>query len=255
VGGGALSSASRAYSYEEARFCSAIFRVSPATQLRAGHLLVPLAALFARPTSDQGPALWRSLWRRFSLADGRAWLQRYATVVLRAQLTIFLAFGVALEAHQQNTFLDFDERGELTRLVYQELGGGVFWDRERLVFLPVDFSKEVYARDDVIEPFAKCLACVRHTLLRSHLTPLIQEVSSCFGLDVAVLRADVAELVQSVSREARQMEADRLPGPSFDAYRTAVVEGILGPGERKALLRMRLLQTKGELYVDAPAEL
>eukprot|EP00930_Biecheleria_cincta_P035659 TRINITY_DN24505_c0_g1_i1.p1 TRINITY_DN24505_c0_g1~~TRINITY_DN24505_c0_g1_i1.p1 ORF type:complete len:438 (+),score=94.66 TRINITY_DN24505_c0_g1_i1:36-1316(+) len=245
------------YSYEEARYCSAIFRDSPAA---VGHLpgsrLVPLGAMFCS-FRDDGPSAWQELWKQHNIVDGRGWFAAYCSVVVPAQLGVFLRYGISLEAHQQNTTLEFDSAsGNLRRMICQELGGGTFWDPERLALLEgVDFRHEVYERDDVLVPFSKCLACLRHTMLRMHLLPLAEEVAKRLGVPLAVLREDLAVLVRKAPADAVQDEADRLPCADFASYASATVERLLAPrGSVKALLRMRLLQTKSEIYVDRAAE-
>jgi len=246
------------YTYEQARFCSTLLRKSPATVLEgasAGSLLIPLAALFARPAADDGPCLWKNLWRHFEVLDGQSWWNHYIDVMLKAHFGIFLSFGVALEAHQQNSFLQFGPDGQLQRLVYQEMGGGVFWDKTRLLQLPVDFTQEVYARDDILQTSNKCLACVRHTLLRCHLAPLMDEVAAFFQIGKEILRASIVSSIETLTQNAIQMEGDQMSPADFKAIKEELSKGFLGPGERKALLRMRLQQSKDELYVDYAPEI
>ncbi|CAK0867148.1 unnamed protein product, partial [Prorocentrum cordatum] len=185
---------------------------------------------------------------------GRAWFSHYAGVVVRAQLGLLLRYGLSLEAHGQNTCLEFQEDGSLGRLICQELGGGAFWDPERLAALPaVDFRREVYARDDILEPFDKCVAVVRHTMLRLHLLPLAGEAAAFFELAEADLRRAVESTVRGApgSAWAAQWAEDTLPADAYSRYAAAAVDGLLRPsGALKALLRMRLMQTKGEIYVE-----
>merc|ERR1712217_99485 len=107
------------------------------------------------------------------------------TVVLRAVLSPFLQYGMMVEAHQQNTILEFASDGNLSRLVCQELGGGIFWDAARIEQVPwLNFRADVYARDDIFRTLTDCLAGLRHILLRMHIWPLLKAVSAHFGLDI-----------------------------------------------------------------------
>jgi len=241
------------YTYEEARFCSAIFRVSPSAIAAEGCQHAPLATMFATSrVVDDGPSLWEDFWQQNSINDGAAWFRDYAATVIAAQIGVFLRFGLALEAHQQNVFLEFQKGGILRRLICQELGGGVFWDPERLALLPVDFRNEVYERDDVLVPFEKCLACVRHTMLRMHLLPLAGIVARSFGASLDELLQDLDGLLLNARDKTPQSSSDRLPPQDYANYATSTIEQ-LRPGKHgqlKALLRMRLQRSKEELYVD-----
>ncbi|CAJ1448597.1 unnamed protein product [Effrenium voratum] len=243
------------YTYEEARYFAAILRQSPAALAGSASRLVPLAAAFATnprtgPLSGrEGPCLWRQIWS--AVPCGRAWFSVYTRTILDAQLGLFLRYGLALEAHQQNTFLELSsDEPRLLRLVVQELGGGAFWDPQRLAHLEVDFRAEVYERDDVLVPYEKCLACVRHTLLHMHLLPLLKEVAGCFNIPREVLREDLADLIEAT--QVHQDEGDSLAPADFARY-VADAKSALSKrsGPKKALLRMRLLQTKSEIYVEA----
>jgi len=241
------------YTYEEARFCSAIFRVSPSAIAAEGCQHAPLAAMFATSRSvDDGPSLWEDFWQQNSINDGVAWFRDYAATVIAAQLGVFLRFGLALEAHQQNVFLEFQKGGKLQRLISQELGGGIFWDPERLALLPIDFRNEVYDRDDVLVPFAKCLACVRHTMLRMHLLPLAAMVARSFGASLEDLLQDLDGLLLHAGDKTPQSSSDRLPPQDYANYVTNTVEQLRPGrhGQLKALLRMWLQRSKEEVYVD-----
>eukprot|EP00927_Polykrikos_kofoidii_P009881 TRINITY_DN14148_c0_g1_i1.p1 TRINITY_DN14148_c0_g1~~TRINITY_DN14148_c0_g1_i1.p1 ORF type:complete len:673 (+),score=127.33 TRINITY_DN14148_c0_g1_i1:55-2073(+) len=244
------------HSYEDARYCSAIFRQSPVALARRcggrGHVL--LAAMFSK-RSENGSTLWPEFWRHHSVVDGSAWFESYVDVVLRAQLGIFLRFGVALEAHQQNTVLEFGSDGRLERIIYQELGGGIFWDPERLACFPeLDFRHKVYSRDDLFVPTEKCLACVRHSMLRMHLLLLANEVAAFFHLRTVDLRRRLADLIRAAhgASWAAQDVSDQLSPEIYSRNAAQAIEALLNWHRRqKALLRMRIQQSKEEIYVDS----
>lgn len=90
---------------------AAIIRDSPTA--RPGETIMPIAALTARPVSGGCPPLC-------SLAtDPAGWLAEFAAVALPPLLTL-LAWGIALEAHEQNLLLVL-ENGRPRRLIYRDL--------------------------------------------------------------------------------------------------------------------------------------
>jgi len=243
------------YSYEEARYCAVIFRDSPA--IHANHMCghVSLAAMFGE-VNNHGRTLWMDFWQYHQIDNGEAWFCHYAQVVLRAQLSVFIQYGLAIEAHQQNVTLEFSARGDLERIIYQELGGGTFWDPLRAEALPsVNCQHEVYSRDDVFVPFRKCVLTLKHTMLHMHLLPLAKEVSVFFNISEVQLASQVDSYLQTVAVSMEQAAQDTWPTWKFAEYKSRTV-GYLHHRDvmNKALLRMRLLQTKEEQYVNEPSE-
>ncbi|SDW73120.1 Siderophore synthetase component [Amycolatopsis xylanica] len=92
------------------RDLAAIVRDSPA--VGPGETVLPIAALTARPVSGGCPPLC-------SLGCPAEWLAEFAAMALPPLLTL-LAWGVALEAHEQNLLLVL-EKGRPRRLIYRDL--------------------------------------------------------------------------------------------------------------------------------------
>ncbi|SEK88349.1 IucA/IucC family protein [Streptacidiphilus jiangxiensis] len=82
-----------------------IVRESPATGLRPGERVVPLAALAAHPLKTEDPV---------------AWCAAFARLTWPPLLTLWDR-GVALEAHGQNLLLVLDDTDRPVRLVYRDL--------------------------------------------------------------------------------------------------------------------------------------
>jgi siderophore synthetase component len=84
----------------------------------AGDTLVPLAALLA-PASHEPEA---RLLDELACGDDLAWFDRYLRVLLDWHVALWLRYGIALEAHQQNVTVAQDRAGGL-RLVYKDDDG------------------------------------------------------------------------------------------------------------------------------------
>jgi len=241
------------HSSEEAQYCSFLLRQSPGSVGDENCLHVPLSSMFCR--QEGGAVLWEELWQQHQISDGRAWFESYVLVVLRAQLSVFLRYGMALEAHQQNTCLEFTKEGYLNRLIYQELGGGTYWDEQRLETLPgIDFRDRVYEGDDILEPWGKCVNVLRHTMLESHLLPLARVATAHFKLPSQALSSVLVSCLHTFFEDdcaAQDVAKDQLSSSEYNSLFTPCIERLLRRGETKALLKMRLMQTKVEQYAPS----
>ncbi|WP_428819033.1 IucA/IucC family protein [Microbulbifer sp. MCCC 1A16149] len=90
----------------ESRELAFILRHYPAEQLQES-TLVPVAAL-ASPMPD-GRLYLEHLADQFYRGDLHAWLDAYLSLMLKVHLRLWLVYGIALEANQQNAVLNFCE--------------------------------------------------------------------------------------------------------------------------------------------------
>lgn len=102
-----------------------LLREPPSRFAGPGEVVVPLAALTARP-ADGGPPLIRALTREGDTREGGTreggtwWVAAFARAAFTAGLGL-LAMGIALEAHGQNLLAVLDRHGRPVRLVYRDL--------------------------------------------------------------------------------------------------------------------------------------
>ncbi|WP_078083860.1 IucA/IucC family protein [Microbulbifer mangrovi] len=102
--------------YGESRELGFILRRYPAEQLQDS-TLVPVAAL-ASPLPD-GRLYLEHLVDQFYEGDLYAWLDAYISLMLKVHLRLWLVYGIALEANQQNAVLNFCQNKPL-RLVMKD---------------------------------------------------------------------------------------------------------------------------------------
>lgn len=93
---------------------AAVLRDRPTADLRPGETVLPIAALTARPPEGGCPPLCA-----LAAGDPAGWLADFAALALPPLLTL-LAWGIALEAHQQNLLLVLAD-GRPRQLVYRDL--------------------------------------------------------------------------------------------------------------------------------------
>ena len=111
-------------SEDDARHVAALYRDHPAACIAPGHTALPLGALFA--TDHNGAPLWAQ-WLHWG--SGRqdapaalAWFAGYARQALHGLLGMYLRYGIAFEAHQQNSFVVVDAQGQLRQLLLRDFG-------------------------------------------------------------------------------------------------------------------------------------
>jgi siderophore synthetase component len=109
---------------DRARHLAALYRANPAACCAAGAMPVPVGALFA-----ESPFSGRALVSdAVALAYGddregaQAFFRQYAATVLRAVLSPYLLYGVAFEAHQQNSFIVLDQHYRPAQLLVRDFG-------------------------------------------------------------------------------------------------------------------------------------
>lgn len=93
---------------------AAVVRDCPTADLRPGETVLPMATLTARPPEGGCPPICA-----LAAGDPVAWLADFAALAIPPLLTL-LAWGIALEAHEQNLLLVL-AGGQARQLVYRDL--------------------------------------------------------------------------------------------------------------------------------------
>lgn len=109
----------------EGEFLSVVFRNTSPWQIESNTLAVTVAALFTELPHRPLPVV--SEFIELSGQDPSNWFRNYAYIVLKPVLAMYLIYGVALEAHQQNTQILFDEKGMAQAMLIRDFGDGRTW--------------------------------------------------------------------------------------------------------------------------------
>ncbi|THJ35200.1 siderophore synthetase [Lampropedia aestuarii] len=107
-----------------ARHLSVLYRDNPCSRLHAGETAIPVGSLFATD-QDQHPLLCQWIQLAAGADDGAAMLdffERYTRIAVPALLGLYLQYGIAFEAHQQNSFMVMDALGRPNRLLMRDFG-------------------------------------------------------------------------------------------------------------------------------------
>lgn len=111
------------------RHLSVAFRASKAAFERSDGLLpIPVAALMTASPVDGRPLVAELIERRggarAASETAEAWYREYARLVIHPAIGIYLLYGIALEAHQQNASILFDANGLPKKLLIRDFGDG-----------------------------------------------------------------------------------------------------------------------------------
>ncbi|MBC3862126.1 IucA/IucC family siderophore biosynthesis protein [Undibacterium jejuense] len=109
---------------DRARHLSILFRENPMTRIQPGHLSVPVAALFA-DSPINGKAFVTELVASAFGDDGNgalSYFHDYSNIVLQASLSAYLIYGIAFEAHQQNSLVLLNKNGTVAQLLLRDFG-------------------------------------------------------------------------------------------------------------------------------------
>ena len=225
---------------ERARHLGVLYRDNPWSRLAPGELAVPVGSLFAQDEQQ------RPLLREWvALANGRddgaaflAFFADYLAVAVPALLGIYLRYGVAFEAHQQNSFMVMDAMGRPIRLLLRDFGD-IRIDRATLHGQGLDLELHDPALtlfDDADHVRDKLL----HTTFMCHLGELALLGARHWQLPEASTWQLLAAAVARCFDEVRPLvDAQR-----WQRERAALLEE---PWPAKAFLRMRLLDSQTDV--------
>jgi siderophore synthetase component len=156
------------------RFLSVVYRNSDALARNDGLLPVTVAALLTASPIDGRPLICELIARNGDESEAAvsAFFRAYVGTVIRPTLAMYLLYGIAFEAHQQNSTILFDETGCPRKLLIRDFGDGrsfapLFKERghhlkpfTRSGILPTTFDDDIsLVRSFVIDA---CFVCHLH---------------------------------------------------------------------------------------------
>lgn len=157
------------------RFLSVVYREIGALARNDGWMPVTVAALLAAGPVDDRPLICELIGRNGGdKAAAAEFFRSYVDVVLQPTIAMYLLYGIAFEAHQQNSTILFDLSGHPRKLVIRDFGDGrsfapLFEARgyslkpfTRAGILPTTFNDDIrLVRSFVIDA---CLVCHLHEI-------------------------------------------------------------------------------------------
>ncbi|SDT90491.1 MULTISPECIES: IucA/IucC family siderophore biosynthesis protein [Pseudomonas] len=225
---------------ERSRHLAVLYRDNPLNQLQPGEIAVPVGSLFA--VDQHGQPLLRQ-W--VHLAQGKddsgamqAFFRDYVAIAVPGLLNMYLRYGVAFEAHQQNSFMIMAADGQLSRLLLRDFGD-IRIDRKTLHAQGLDIElhdPKMTLYDDAGFVRDKLL----HTVFMCHLGELVLLGAREFDVPQALLWGELASQVSQCFDDLRgQVEPQR-----WATERQALLEQ---DWPAKSFMRMRLLESHADI--------
>lgn len=226
---------------KEHKQLAVILRQIPAQLLEDQERIVPLAALFVQsPKSNQ--ALLLEMIAAAKL-DPKTYFRHLCRVVLDSQLQLMLKYGIALEAHQQNTLIAFKNHLP-TRLLIRDLGN------IRICQWPVFHypGKPDLHPDSTID--TDSLDEVRHKFIHGNLQANLAYWIDLLSQYYATPASDYWQIVRETLVKGFAMIESPLSADLISQQKHALLQE---PWARKCLLAMRLNPVQSDyVYQSAP---
>lgn len=244
--GGAYFSSEDSFHGEKARNLSFVLRQNPARFLRPGEMALVAASLTAQSPFRERPVivdLMEQFFRTSELGEKHAlqFIRHYAGVLLPPLVRLLQKYGIALEAHMQNTIVCINESA-VTRFLVRDLGGvRIRLPRLRRHAHDLNFVDRLAVSSVFTEDENELYHKFMHAVIQNHLGELIFHMSLCFDADEARLWREVKDVLQtSLCSSFPEYEED---------YRAMFRCEVL----TKALFKMRLQDVSGAyLYTRLP---
>ncbi len=237
---------------QRARHLAALYRQNPASKLQEGLFAIPVGALFAEsPYADAHTTIRMRetqtlLAELVSLGYGQgepaaiAFFRRYAKTVLTATLGPYLRYGIAFEAHQQNSFILVDQAFHPVRLLIRDFGDvRVHAPTLHATGLQLEAYRAGHTLyDDTVIVRDKVL----HAIMLCHLGEmvlLLERLAPPVGFSFwDLLRQEVILAFELYRAETEPLRW----AAEYEAF-------LESPWPAKSFLRMRLLDTQDDLHL------
>jgi siderophore synthetase component len=225
---------------DRARHLSALYRDNPLTFAGPGELIVPVGSLFAHDL--QGQPLLRQ-WIR--LAHGtddavamQSFFRHYLSIAVPGLLGMYLLYGIAFEAHQQNSFMVMGSDGHPDRLLLRDFGDiRIHRDTLQATGLDLELHDPTMTLYDDAHPVRDKLL---HATFMCHLGELVLLCARHWDVSPDRLWEELAEHVGRCFETLRE----RIDPLRWETERKALLE-LDWPA--KSFMRMRLLDSHADI--------
>lgn len=230
---------------ERARHLGMLWRYNPLTTLHPGELTMPAGCLFASTAAGR-PLLAEVVTAYAGKDDAEAlcaFYHYYTRMALDGLLALYLVYGVAFEAHQQNSLVVLDAQNRPTRLLLRDFGD-IRIHRATLAAHGLDLAlhdPDMTLINDVDLVREKLL----HTGLMCHLGELALLGARHWPVGESLLWGILARNVAACFERLRP----RVDPARWQAERNAFLDA---PWPAKSFLRMRWIDTREDIVGRLP---
>lgn len=236
-----------------------LYKRNPNQMLDEDEIYLPLSAAFEfSPCS--GKPLILDIMNANGVQDqitALNYFRSYAWRIIRAQVGLYVGYGIALEGHQQNTKLIFDREGNLRYTLIGDLAGGVEIYEPILAMCGWNIKPDLHVTkkhlfDEGEIPEQQIL----HTTFNYHLFPLAMILSETYDLGlnelIQIMNEMIVGTIESYRYEPHHIK-DTLDIPLY-LYELDRIQGVFleEDFQIRSLLKMNLLGTQQTIYTKAP---
>jgi siderophore synthetase component len=230
---------------DRARHLAILYRANPMARADGARFPLPVGALFAESPFSGRPLATEVVALAYGdhAAGAVAYFERHARTVLTALLSAYLVYGVAFEAHQQNSFIMLDAGYAPAQLLARDFGDlRIHGPTLRAAGMDIDAYRAGVTVYDEDEPVRDKLL---HAVLLCHLAELALLLARAYAHPEHhfwdVLRREIDAVFTAVR--------GRVDAARWHAERTALLEH---DWPAKAFLRMRLCDTQDDVHGTMP---
>ena len=230
---------------DRARHLAILYRANPMAKGSGERFPVPVGALFAESPFSGRPLATElvALARGDHAAGAVAYFERHARTVLTALLSSYLVYGIAFEAHQQNSFIMLDGGYEPVQLLARDFGDlRIHGPTLRRAGLALDAYRAGFTVYDDDAPVRDKLL---HAVLLCHLAELALLLARAYGHPEHHFWDVLRHVTDDVFTGLRARVHER----RWHAERQAL---LAHDWPAKSFLRMRLLDTSDDVHGTMP---
>ena len=230
---------------DRARHLAVLFRANPMGRCTETLYPVPVGSLFADSPFGGRPIVTDLVGLSFGdhSTGAEAFFKRYAATVVTATLSAYLLYGIAFEAHQQNSFIMVNQRYEPAQLLVRDFGDlrvhGPTLQRAGLALVAYRPGFTVF---ESAEPVRDKLL---HAVMLCHLAELALLLSRAYDHPEAsfwnILRRQVEGVFDSLQARTEPQR--------WEAERRALLQS---DWPAKSFLRMRLTDSSDDVHGYMP---
>jgi siderophore synthetase component len=211
------------------RFLSVVYRNADVLGRTDGKYAITVAALLSASPKDGRPILCELIARyclqnpaRSERQNVQSFLRRYAEVVVQPALAMYLLYGIAFEAHQQNTTILFDPSGAADKLIIRDFGDGRSYAP---LLTERGYHLKPFQREGILPTtFDGDISLVRSFLIDACFICHLHEIALCLSAQYGFDDDDLWMVIKEVVIDA------------FDTLRPRVTSEVFWQEERDALL-------------------
>ncbi|GAC1334217.1 MAG: hypothetical protein NVSMB28_31270 [Collimonas sp.] len=230
---------------DRARHLSVLFRSNPMQKRSATLFPIPAGSLFADSPVD-GRALVTELVALRYGDHGHGALQFYqcyVDTVLTAALSAYLLYGIAFEAHQQNSFIMLNSSYEPVKLLVRDFGDlRIHGPSLRRAGLTLDAYRPGHSVFEADEP-------VRDKLLHATMLCHLAELGLLLACSYRCPEAGFWNVLRQSTVNTFERLRGRTDAQRWETERRAVLESAW---PAKAFLKMRLSDTSDDVHGCMP---